>query len=63
MRTRVSEGSKGTVRVLPSNPLSLHEAYPRAVLGADKGQSPAGHQANRQEEDAAGCVGGALKHG
>ena len=36
---------------------------PRSVLGADEGQGPAGHEAERQEEDAASCVGGALKNG
>ena len=49
--------------LLPSNPLSLHEAYPRAILGADKGHGPAGHQADSQEKDAAGCVGCALNEG
>ncbi len=59
----MSEGSVNLETLLPSNPLSLHEAYPPAILGADQGHGPAGHQADGQEEDAAGCVGGALDEG
>jgi hypothetical protein len=37
--------------------------FPRRSLGADKGERPAGDQADSQEEDAAGSIGDALKSG
>jgi hypothetical protein len=49
--------------LLPSNPLSLHEAFPPAILGADEGHCPAGQQPDGQEEDAASLVGDALDDG